>query len=188
LLGHSLGAAIASTLAGTFPDRIERLALVEGLGPVAEPARDGPERFAKALAAEADKRESTPTVHESQTAAIDRLARATGLPRTVAATLAPRGLRAVDGGVTWRSDPRLRLPSRLRLTEELVQGFLRRIACPVLVVRGTRGSPFSPRVGSERLTALRDARLVECEGGHHVHMESPVEVAASVGPFLRGEP
>ena len=186
LLGHSLGAAISSTLAGTFPDRIERVALIEGLGPVTEPMRDLPERFAKALTAEADKKGKAPSVHETIDAAVDRLVQATALPRQAARIIAPRGLRAVEGGVTWRADPRLRLPSRMRLAEDAVLAFLRRIACPVLVVRGSKGSPFAPRAASERLAALGDARLVEAPGGHHVHLEAPAECAAVIGPFLRG--
>lgn len=184
LLGHSLGAAVASCLAGTFPERITRVGLVEGLGPLAEPPDAQPERLAKALVAEAQKRGRTPPVHPDRDAAVKRLVQATGIPPEAAAVLAGRGLHEVPGGVAWRSDPRLRLPSRLRLGEDTVVAFLRRITAPVLVVRGSRGSPFSPREGSPRLAALGDARLVECPGGHHVHLEAPEAVAEVLRPFF----
>ena len=45
LLGHSLGAAIASFIAGTFPDRIVGMALLDGLGPLTTPALEAPERL-----------------------------------------------------------------------------------------------------------------------------------------------
>jgi pimeloyl-ACP methyl ester carboxylesterase len=184
LLGHSLGAALASVLAGTFPERIEALALVEGLGPLAEPAENQPERLAKALRAESEKEGRTPPVHPTVDAAIDRLTRATALPRDVAAVIAARGLRTVEGGVAWKSDPRLRHPSRTRYSEDAVLAFLRRITCPVLVVRGSQGSPFSPTVKSPRYLALANGRIAECPGGHHVHLEAPEAVASELRSFF----
>lgn len=184
LLGHSLGAALASVLAGTFPERIERLALIEGLGPLADPPQAQPERLAKALRAEEEKGGRSSPVHPTLDAAIDRLTKATAIPRDAAAVIAGRGLREVEGGLVWKSDPRLRHPSRTRYCEDAVQAFLRRIACPVLVVRGSRGSPFAPTQKSPRFAALSDARLVECPGGHHVHLEAPQAVADALGPFF----
>jgi pimeloyl-ACP methyl ester carboxylesterase len=184
LLGHSLGAAIASVLAGTFPERIEKLALVEGLGPLADPAEAQPERLAKALRAEAEKDGRKPPVHPTVAAAIARLTKATAIPEHAAAVIAARGLEEVEGGVSWKSDPRLRHPSRTRYTEDAVLAFLRRITCPVLVVRGSQGSPFAPTPKSPRFLALAEARLAECPGGHHVHLEAPEAVAAELRPFF----
>ena len=45
-----------------------------------------------------------------------------------------RNLRPLEGGYAWRSDPRLTLPSHLRLTEETVQSLLLAIVAPVLVI------------------------------------------------------
>ena len=42
LLGHSLGGAIASTLAGTIPDRITHVGIIDGLGPMTAPAEHAP--------------------------------------------------------------------------------------------------------------------------------------------------
>lgn len=102
------------------------------------------------------------------------------LSRSAAQTLVARGLREVDGGYTWRSDPRLRLPSRLRLTEEQVLAFLRAIRCPVLLVRGSDGFPFAPKPMSARVDALRDSIMVELPGGHHLHLDTPEPVAAAL--------
>ncbi|MCA9779175.1 MAG: alpha/beta fold hydrolase, partial [Candidatus Eremiobacteraeota bacterium] len=42
LMGHSMGAGIASLAAGTFPERIEKLILIEGIGPFASPDEEAP--------------------------------------------------------------------------------------------------------------------------------------------------
>lgn len=181
LLGHSLGAAVASVLAGAVPGRVQRLALVEGLGPVTEDPKHAAERLARALEEEERKQGKTAPVHATRDEAVRRLeASMSRLSPAAAQTLATRGLREVDGGLTWRTDPRLRLPSRLRMTEEQVLACLRAIACPVLLVRASEGFPFAPKAESARVAALRDAVVVELPGSHHLHLDTPEPVAAAI--------
>ncbi len=187
LLGHSLGAAIASVLAGAVPRRVRRMVLVEGLGPVTEEPKHAGERLGKALEDEQRKQGRRPPVYASRDEAVARLrASMSRLTQASAETLAARGLREVEGGVTWRSDPRLRLPSRLRMTEEQVLAILGAVTCPVLLVRGSEGFPFAPTAGSARVAALRDATLVELPGGHHLHLDAPEPVAAAIRSFMAG--
>ena len=40
LMGHSMGAGIATLLAGAFPDRVRRRVLLEGFGPLSAPAEE----------------------------------------------------------------------------------------------------------------------------------------------------
>ena len=49
LLGHSLGALIASAYAGVFPEQVERLILLEGLGPLSQPDDAVPEQLRRAI-------------------------------------------------------------------------------------------------------------------------------------------
>jgi pimeloyl-ACP methyl ester carboxylesterase len=185
LMGHSLGAAISAIWAGTFPARVRGLVLLEGLGPLTEQPDGAPDRLARALEEERAKRGRQPTVHPDEDAVIARLGRSLQrLSRDAAACLVTRGLKAVDGGVTWRSDPRLRIASRMRLTEHQVLAFLCRIECPTLVVRASEGYPFTVHQGEARLAAIRDVEVVELAGSHHVHLEDPGPVAVPVARFL----
>ncbi|MCX4240730.1 alpha/beta fold hydrolase [Paraliomyxa miuraensis] len=185
LLGHSLGAAIASVLAGAMPGRVQRMALIEGLGPLSEEPKHAAERLTKALRDEARKRGRMTTIHRTREDAVQRLRAAmTRIDHESARTLVSRGLREVEGGFTWRSDPRLRLPSRVRLTEDQVLVLLRAIECPTLLVRCGDGYPFAPTAASARVAALRDATMVEVPGGHHVHLDDPEPVAAAVAAHL----
>ena len=185
MLGHSLGAALSSVYAGTFPGRVQRLALIEGLGPVTEEPQHAAERLAKSLEEQARRQGRTPPVYPGIDEAVRRLGVSMSrLSPQAAKVLCERGLKPVEGGVTWRSDPRLRLPSRLRLTEEQVLVFLRAITCPTFMVRGSEGFPFAPKPMSARVSALQNSEMVELPGGHHLHLDTPVAVADALRGFF----
>ena len=187
LLGHSLGGAIASTLAAACPQRVRRLMLVEALGPLAI----APGHAAKALrnglaerrvAADKQKR----VIPDVESAIAARL-QATPMREADARLIVERNLQAVPGGWTWRSDPRLRLTSSTRLPEAAIQAILRAIEAPTLLGAAAPSPPyFPPELRAARLACLRDARLHVLEGGHHLHMERAAEVAALLVDFLRG--
>ncbi len=58
LLGHSLGAAVASFTAAAAKSRIEQMLLIEGLGPLSGDARDEPERLRRYLRQHASQEKS----------------------------------------------------------------------------------------------------------------------------------
>jgi pimeloyl-ACP methyl ester carboxylesterase len=183
LVGHSLGAAVSAVFAGTMPARVRRLVLLEGLGPLAEPDEGAPARLQRALQAEArhHRRSAQVPVYEDLDAVLERLQKAqSSMAEASARTLLERGLETVEGGVTWRSDRRLRHPSRFRLTEEQVLAFLRMIEAPTVLVRAKDGLPFASELAHARAGAVDDIRVVEVEGGHHVHLDAPERVAPAV--------
>ncbi|MDQ2913151.1 MAG: alpha/beta hydrolase, partial [Chloroflexota bacterium] len=51
------------------------------------------------------------------------------------------------------------------------------IACPTLVVRGTRSNVLSEEVAHQMVRTLADGRLVELEAGHNVPLDRPRELA-----------
>jgi len=193
LLGHSMGGGIASLVAAAVPARVERLALIEALGPIGGRVEDAVTRLRTAVAARrvADAAPAARLVRTlpSREAAIDARLAASSMTREAAALIVDRNLRTVDGGVAWRSDPRLKLPGHVRSDEATVQAWLGAIECPVLVLAADPSPPyFSPSIRDARLHALRDGRCVEVKGGHHLHMEQAEDVAAVLHPFLVGAP
>jgi pimeloyl-ACP methyl ester carboxylesterase len=187
LLGHSMGGAIACAVAAAAPARVRRLALVEALGPIAgDPAAAGT-RLREAVAARRALAGRPPRViPDVDTAVAARLAASRMTPEA-ARLIVERNLRRVEGGHAWRSDPRLTLPTQLRLTEETVQAMLRAIEAPVLVVAADPAPVyFSPEVRTQRMACLADGRLEVIAGGHHLHMEQAPRVAAPLRDFLLG--
>jgi pimeloyl-ACP methyl ester carboxylesterase len=189
LLGHSMGGGVASLVAAAQPQRVERLALIEALGPIGGRAEDAVARLRQAATARRIAEKAAPgklaRTMASVEAAIDARLAASAMDRDAARLIVERNLREVEGGVAWRSDPRLKLPGHVRSDETTVQAWLAAIECPVLVVAADPAPPyFTPSVRDARLHALKDGRCVEVKGGHHLHMEQPEQVAAVLRPFL----
>lgn len=186
LMGHSLGAGVAALLAGTWPDRVRRLVLLEGLGPLSDPDERAPDRLRDAIAGELGVRSSgeRPGYTDPEEVA-RRLAGATQMHIESARLLLRRGLyEPRPGRWDWRADPRLRLPSRIRLTEPQVEAFLRAITCPTLLLRAEPGMPIDEKYLEDRVRLIEPLQLVRHPGGHHVHLDDPTGVAAHVLPFL----
>jgi len=189
LLGHSMGATLASTLAAAAPERVAKLALVEGLGPLGGPAESAGTRLREAVAArrtlEARRDDAPRVIKDIDTALAARL-QATPMREADARLIVERNLQTVPGGWAWRSDPRLRLPSSTRLPEAAIRAILQAIEAPTLLVAAEPSPPyFPPALRAERVACLRDARLHLLEGGHHLHMERAPDIGALLRDFLR---
>lgn len=189
LIGHSLGAGVCALLAGALQQRVRRLVLLEGMGPLADEAARAPERMREALAAEAEARRkgSSRAGYADAEQVATRLAAAVDMQVSSARTLLRRGLVQLDSGrVDWRADgSSLRLPSRLRMTEDQVAAYLRAITARTLLVRADPGMPADEAYFSGRAALVPDLTRALLPGGHHVHLDDPAAVAAVVEPFLR---
>ena len=184
LIGHSMGAGISTLVAGTFPDRVRRLVLLEGAGPLAADPDRAPGQLASAVADEARASAASPRVFPDLDAAVKARLRDSDLDTEAARLLVERGSEEVEGGVRFTHDPRLRTRSRTRLTENQALAFLAAIECPVLAVRALQGWPFPEDVVMARLKKIQHLETAEIEGGHHVHLTHPERVAPIINKFL----
>lgn len=187
LLGHSLGGVIASLMASAQPQRIERLLTIEALGALTEDEERTTQRLRDALAAYgALPGKQLRVFPDVATAARARLQARTGdLGEAAATLLVQRGLRAVDGGFVWRSDPRLTMPTAVRMSEAQSRDIVANIACPVRVIYADPPQSYFPdALRRERAALLRDGELIVLSGSHHVHMDDAVGTAAAIGDFF----
>ncbi|MFO7287328.1 MAG: alpha/beta hydrolase [Gammaproteobacteria bacterium] len=186
LIGHSRGAAIATLVAGTFPERIERLVLIEGGLPLIDPPDAAPARLAEALVRKRELAGRTGRVFAGRERAIEeRVAGFSKVERETAEILARRSLRAVPGGWVWHADQRLKAPSELRFTPDQVRAFVTRVTAPVLMFRATE-SPFNRSPEYDEIVPLfRSLRVVRLAGGHHFHLEGAEHaIAAEIRRFF----
>lgn len=187
VLGHSMGATVACVLAAAVPARVERLALVENVGPLAEAVEATAARLRQGVAALRVLAGKALRVFPDLEVAVRARLQASPMEEANARLLVERGTRAVAGGYTWRSDPRLTVPAPFRLAEEQVVALLASVECPVHVVYARQAQPYFPEaLRQARLAALPAATLTVLDGGHHLHMDRPAEVAAALGGFLAG--
>ena len=186
MIGHSRGGAIATLVAGSFPDRVARLVLLEGGVPIVAAAQDAPENLASALTERQALRDRTGRVYASREAALRGRAEGfSSVAHSTAEVLARRSLRRVEGGFRWDLDQRLKARSEFRLTEEHVEAFIARIRSPVLAFVAER-SPFANLPRFDRLLSVfRDIERVTLPGGHHFHLEgAETEIARRTRAFL----
>lgn len=184
LLGHSMGAAVASLYAGAFPDKIEKFVALEGIAPLVSRAESAPDKMKLYLAAIATADKRIPIYKTEDDALKARMGAGTFAHEDGIRLVVKRGLQAVEGGWSWRADPRLRLPTAQYLTAEQAGAYLARIACPVRVVRARQGLDYDEKMWKALLSTLKQLSVVEMDGGHHVHLDAPAAVAEHVREFF----
>ncbi|MHB8678208.1 MAG: alpha/beta fold hydrolase [Rudaea sp.] len=184
LLGHSLGAAAASMLAAACPARVERLLLIEGLGPLTQVAEQALAQLQRAFVERAAAAEKAPRVFDDLDEAVTARMRANNLAREAATILVKHGVKLVEGGLTWSTDPRLMLASPVRYTEEQVLAVLRGIRAPTGLILAEPEQPYMPRTAMDRRIAqVAGLEVVRIAGTHHLHLEDAAPVAAELLGF-----
>ncbi|MGH8032481.1 MAG: alpha/beta fold hydrolase [Luteimonas sp.] len=185
LLGHSMGAGIASLIAAGAPERVERLLAIEALGALPDTAAHTVPRLRAAVAATRELPSKRLRVFADLAPAIHARMLANGLSETVARLLVTRGVRAVDGGFEWSSDPRLTLPTMVRMTHAQVRAMIGGIDCPTRVIYADPPQVYLPEpLRSEHAALLSHGEVIVIPGTHHLHMEQPAAVAAAIGGFF----
>lgn len=200
LVGHSMGAAVSCLYAAAFPEQIESLILIEGVGPLARPAEDA----AKHVRSHVEKRLSAHQLSsppppprryanlELAVAARCRTARTWPgnqyLSEAAARQLVEWGTRRMDDGdddndaddgdddnnekgVQFRHDPRLQWPSLQYFTQEQTDGVYRDIQCPTALIMAEDGWPFNQDSRTRTIELLQPVRQVTLPGSHHLHMD-----------------
>lgn len=186
LLGHSRGAIIAMLAAGTFPERISHLALIEGLLPEPTRVEDAPEQLANSIRITRALSAKPLTVYpDIETATQARERGMFPLSHAAALALTERGLTPITGGYRWSTDQRLLAPSAVKLTREHIQAFIARIDAPIKLILGQDGIPKRFASYRREVSLFSQVDVVNLPGGHHLHMEQEVfAVAPLLNEFL----
>ena len=181
LIGHSMGAGVATLAAGTFPQRVSSLVLIEGLGPFTHPDEESPAQLAKSLLFKPSNKRLYYSTREK---AVERLAFRELEPHSAQA-LAERALREDENGWYFHYAQEVRAPSRQRLSEAQVRAFLEKIACPTLLILGKNGLKAPPSY-SGREQAVSNLKTITLQGKHHLHLDTPELPAPTILAHLQG--
>lgn len=190
LLGHSMGAGIATWFAGAFPKLVARMALIDGFGAPfsVEPdklpgylskairrrqlAANSPiDRFATGKRAQFNKFEDA--VAERKKGKFGHLS------DEAAGILLRRGLEPVEGGYRWRNDPRLVLPTYMEPDEATINAFISKVSAPTCLILGDNGL-FGKGQKADRLEHFQQLEVHTLPGDHHLHLGAAAPAVATL--------
>jgi pimeloyl-ACP methyl ester carboxylesterase len=191
IIGHSLGGIVASAYIAAFPERVDKLVLIEAIGPIYESASKNNQRLRNSFKDHAlylKKKSLAPAVYESIDIAVKARMRLTGLGEQWCRLLVERNMQPNETGscveFSWRSDPRLKLDSPLRLTFEQVDALMTGHAGNTLLITGANGFSQIQQSLPKAQAWFDQLICVELDGDHHLHMENANEVASKIKQFL----
>lgn len=188
VLGHSLGAAVASYTAAALPDRVARLLLLEGIGPLSGQSDEEAGRLRRYLRQCASLEKKRRRYYPSLEAAAVQRAASGYIDLEAAMILAGRGTEEVKGeGWFWRHDPRLTLTSPHYFSEEQVLGILGSVDVPAGLIIGEKGLLLKRPTLMARQHAIKGLEWNTLPGGHHLHMEYPERVAEVLLNWIHGD-
>lgn len=191
LVGHSMGAQIASLYAGLRPARVAKLVCLDGLFLPEMESRLAPKRFRSWL----DELKDLPEQkrYESFDALALRVKKQHPELSAEHAAFVARcwGHEDGHGRIALSADPKHRLSGPGLYRAEEAMAIWREVTARTLFVDGEK-SPFIKAIPAEerqrRCAAFRDSRQVEIAGGTHMlHFSAPEATAKAIAEFL-GEP
>lgn len=167
LIGLSMGGRNAMTFTAAYPDRVERLVIVD-IGPDIAPS--GAERVAR-MAGGAPEEFASP---DEAIAYLEQF-----LPSPASEALRQRvqhgTKRLANGRYTWKYDPFLRQQRRQGTVPQVdLWPVVTRITVPTLIVRGGKSDVFAPQTAERMRDSIATCELVEIPAaGHSVPAEAP---------------
>ena len=189
LMGHSLGAFISLIFGAKYPERVDRIILVDGGGKLSE------EQLVKVFSGIKPSLDRLGKVLPSFEAYLDLMKEAPFLKNWSQAleTYYQYEVEEVEGGVRTRINPVHIEEERINLGKVDISQFYGEISCPVLILRATEGmlardDVLLPEDVTERMVQeIADARRVDVNGTNHytIVFQPNVERDRAIREFLR---
>ncbi len=173
IVGHSLGALIASCYSAAFPEKVDGLVQIEGYAPLSETAVNCVERLRNGVISRQRIRNKPERSYASIEQAIEQRSRINQLTAEEITPIVERGITKADGKWVWRHDRKLKSDSLYRMSPEHTVEIMASIQCPHRVILGEQGYANLLKNRSEK-NVLETFTI---SGGHHCHLEHPQVVA-----------
>jgi pimeloyl-ACP methyl ester carboxylesterase len=193
IVAHSLGANIALRFTGLYPDLVERLVAVEGLGPspaiqAERAAISAAERHRRWIVNKRAAAGRTPKRYATFGDALRRMrAENANLSEAQARHLTIHGVnRNEDGTWSWKFDNYFNILPFRDLDYRDIEALWNEVTCPTLLVHGSLSSTPNPAI-TGRINHFRNARMVEIENaGHWLYNDQPGQFLQVLKEFLGG--
>lgn len=186
IVGHSFGGMISLAFAGTYPERVSRLVILDGAFLPPEPSTAINVQMA-GWVAQLDKISKSKARHYRTIAeAAERMsAHNRRLTAEQAQHLAGHAVkRTADGTYIWKYDPYQRARAPYRLLRSDYVALWSRITCPTLLLCGGESSiPDPAKAGILSHFKQADQKIV-AGAGHWLQHDKPDEVLVALRLFL----
>lgn len=189
IVAHSLGGNIALRYAGTYPQNVSHLAVIEGLALppyIAARGKSLDERFRDWIEERRQLSARMPRRYASIDKALDRMREENDrLSAEQARHLTEHGVKQnEDGTFSWKFDNYVRSFAPFDATDDDLAQLWAKIACPLLLVHGSESWAPDPSTDGT-LDQFRNGRLEMLEdAGHWVHHDRPDAVLSLLTDFL----
>ncbi|MDH5433939.1 MAG: alpha/beta hydrolase [Gammaproteobacteria bacterium] len=184
LLGHSMGGAISTLYAAARPNRVNKVALIESIGPLTADDSQVTELLRRAMNQRAIIKDKLKPVYENFAQALKARSEASSIDEQLIKPLVERGLIKVEGGYTWRADSRLRITSPVRMSESHLLMALKDIVAPILLIEADAGLLQEKNLIDKRKENISELQTEIISGGHHVHLEKPQICGKMISDFF----
>ena len=175
LVGHSLGALIASCYSAAFPENVSGLVQIEGHGPLSEAPEQTVSRLRNGVLSRQRHRRKPSRPLASIEDAIKLRSITNHIKPELIAPIVERGVVNRDGVWQWRYDSNLKCDSLYRMSQEHSDAIMASIVCPQLIILGNDG--FRHLQHNRYKLADSDLKIESIPGGHHCHLENPIAVS-----------
>lgn len=170
LIGHSLGASIAMLFAACFPEKVDKLFLIDGGAPLVCSTAKLPAKMAVAIRQRAKDRSGIVKCYPNIQSMVDARANSRfPVSQTASKLLVTRGAREAAGGYCWSTDPALLLPSIKRLSQLEIEVFLKAVKSPVHIYLADQG--LSHDRWQPYFSLFENKKITTLVGNHHLHMQ-----------------
>jgi len=176
LVGHSLGAFLATCYSAAFSEKVAGLVQIEGFGPLSESPNNTVKRLREGILSRQRIRDKRERYFFSIDEMVDIRAKVNHLRRLEVMPIVKRGT-VFDGEVwKWRHDPKLNADSVIRMSKKNAEAIMKEVYCPHLVILGQSGFDYLLQQAKKEfehpIASQNDQFYVEyIPGGHHCHIQ-----------------
>jgi pimeloyl-ACP methyl ester carboxylesterase len=196
LIGHSAGGALSILIAAWAPDLVERLIILDIMGPISvspdQTLAVFQRNFKKRL--QVDSRRNLPRkIYSTKDRLVKKLQSRFqfGIESNAALQLIERGSRYVENeGWQFTYDPYHIASFISFFTEQQLEPFLKAIICPMLVVWTTKKLLYNYETRTEIFKnngRYTEIYVSELKDRHHFHLEQPEATADIITDYLKKE-
>jgi pimeloyl-ACP methyl ester carboxylesterase len=182
-----MGGMIGSAFAAAFPEKVRSLTLIDALGFIYSDEEKATEQLRLAMISRLKNNQSAgrnKTRYFSKETAVKARLSVSDLTDRDASLLVDRSLLQKGEEFCWRSDNKLRTLSPYRLTLGQARQLMKDIECPVKLIYATKGLKMIQEYLPLAEQLIKSFSAETLVGGHHIHMEQPIEVAKIIKHFL----